>query len=875
MANETIFDSLGQDYLYNNLPAVYRTLDNEQKLILKRLLEAIQGGGLEPILQSIIDMVDVNLVDNLNQEELKLLGKTFGYEYSYTLPIERQRKIIKNIVEIFKRKGTKSSVIFVAKEITGFDTEISDLGSKVFRTWSTNQHNELEGYTTPRTYKAGNADNSRYLGKKHRGSNVVIKLTPLAGGILKFDMVMALIEILKMVLPVYTNPFLLVSSIELPEDYTPILDEYDLFVLKDLESYTVKPDIEYLNIDISILASLEDSNPFNYSYQENTIIRLITEDEIFSNALSEVTYFNDRYVYREEYIPVAIDEDSSKIIFLPIEEAKNLIKSKTSETNLFDIVSEQMHVDIEEEADRHWGESTDEHENPFLIKIKEYETFSASGTTESDLPMIIRIKSSDEVFNPTVLEEMFTIEDTLTSGYGLILDGISSRAYTESNPLSSGAKTIAVKVKPSASNDDYARIVQASTASNTGWSIRLLGNKIIAQVKEYSIDYNAASSDLVFDGEHEYQIHLTFDGTNTPKLFIDGVLQSGTATDEAGDDGGTGIYVGAKTGGTSYFFDGIVRDLVLYSRAMSDIEVEDDQDYRPNGNESGLQAYWKFDDMSGSEAQDYTLNENNMTVVLASWLYTLMKHDSGDALDDKYEQAISLAKTDSGTGTDTKSAQAVNISKTDSGTGTDTMNSNVETRVINSTDSGTAAETVTGISQTLYISVSDSGTATESHTLDEGSAEPTITLIMNNSKLELGLGSGGGFAYNYGATIAEGQTPLDGGQVIRCQQVCDMLRYQTGVSVASGKKVRFRMSIKADPSYINNADTQVFMLLRVGSTDTRVNLPTGSAFDWTEFDAEYTLSSAFNGEIDVWFKIEGSATANTAYWVRQFEVGWL
>lgn len=110
------------DYLYNRLPQMYRTADKED--ILKRFIEVFSEGGFKPLLQDTINIMDILDVDKCPSKYLPLLCQMYGYEYTLELPELFQRRLLKYIVELYKRKGTKSVVRFIARELTGFESEI-------------------------------------------------------------------------------------------------------------------------------------------------------------------------------------------------------------------------------------------------------------------------------------------------------------------------------------------------------------------------------------------------------------------------------------------------------------------------------------------------------------------------------------------------------------------------------------------------------------------------------------------------------------------------------------------------------------------------------------------------------------------------------
>lgn len=110
------------EYLYNRLPRIYRNSDKDE--VLKRFIESFVEGGYQPLLQDTINIMDLLDVDKCPSKFLPKLCEMYGYEYTLEIPELFQRRLLKYIVELYKRKGTKSVVRFIARELTGFESEI-------------------------------------------------------------------------------------------------------------------------------------------------------------------------------------------------------------------------------------------------------------------------------------------------------------------------------------------------------------------------------------------------------------------------------------------------------------------------------------------------------------------------------------------------------------------------------------------------------------------------------------------------------------------------------------------------------------------------------------------------------------------------------
>lgn len=112
--------------LYNRkLPQVYRDEDSKIGYPLKRYLESlIEGGYYDSIkdIEGILSLVDPMTIPN---EFFPYLCESFGLPYFPDMDISYQRKFLANIGELNKRRGTFASVQFLARALTGLDSELS------------------------------------------------------------------------------------------------------------------------------------------------------------------------------------------------------------------------------------------------------------------------------------------------------------------------------------------------------------------------------------------------------------------------------------------------------------------------------------------------------------------------------------------------------------------------------------------------------------------------------------------------------------------------------------------------------------------------------------------------------------------------------
>lgn len=139
-------------YLYDSLPRIYRQKDAEYGNTLQRYLEAL-GEGFDLIDNETGKITTLTDVENVELKFLPFYSSMFGVDYDFNVPEEYQRRLLANIVDINKRKGTKSVIEFLARELTGMKAIVKEGNRTVFKTWNPNAKlSTLEQYSDPKTY---------------------------------------------------------------------------------------------------------------------------------------------------------------------------------------------------------------------------------------------------------------------------------------------------------------------------------------------------------------------------------------------------------------------------------------------------------------------------------------------------------------------------------------------------------------------------------------------------------------------------------------------------------------------------------------------------------------------------------------------------
>ena len=124
------------EYLYQRLPKVYRDYDVEierqvdgKKKVFKTLQEYLYcfaEGGFKPLLEDLEAII--SLLDPMKCPEqfLPVMLQHFGLDFIEDIPVKFQRRLVQNIITLYRKKGTIPAVAFLARELSGFDVTITE-----------------------------------------------------------------------------------------------------------------------------------------------------------------------------------------------------------------------------------------------------------------------------------------------------------------------------------------------------------------------------------------------------------------------------------------------------------------------------------------------------------------------------------------------------------------------------------------------------------------------------------------------------------------------------------------------------------------------------------------------------------------------------
>ena len=192
-------------------------------------------------------------------------------------------------------------------------------------------------------------------------------------------------------------------------------------------------------------------------------------------------------------------------------------------------------------------------------------------------------------------------------------------ADSDALDLSGGAFTISAWINPSDwGQNSQGRIADHGGGSrgNSGWSLHLENKASRGSPKALRVQIN---NDSGFNGQSSpaavqlgswQHVAITHDG-DTLTFYVNGVQVGQTAGAPLPNPGSAPIRIGARATDQARFFDGAIDDVRVWNIALTEQDVVSQMDSELLGTESGLVAYYQFNENSGQTAADATANANH------------------------------------------------------------------------------------------------------------------------------------------------------------------------------------------------------------------------------------------------------------------------
>jgi len=215
-----------------------------------------------------------------------------------------------------------------------------------------------------------------------------------------------------------------------------------------------------------------------------------------------------------------------------------------------------------------------------------------------------------------------------TGGGALYFDGASYISISDSatldtlNDFSAGGWVYFSSAPADAGTQRNSRIMQkgAAVPTTTSYALHALTsagggqNKAIFCV--YKTDTQTCATGTTDMSAFAWHHVMGTRSGSTLKIYVDGVLET-TATGPSGSlDDEANMYFARSPGNTDGYMIGLLDDLRVYNRALSQTEIENIVQNPPS---IGLISHWAFDESSGTVASDGMGTNNGTTTAGQTW----------------------------------------------------------------------------------------------------------------------------------------------------------------------------------------------------------------------------------------------------------------
>ena len=200
--------------------------------------------------------------------------------------------------------------------------------------------------------------------------------------------------------------------------------------------------------------------------------------------------------------------------------------------------------------------------------------------------------------------------------YVLDLDGTND--YVDcGNEALGGSISVECWVKPAQIATDWVGFVCKNEDKDSGEGVFWLGQHSTDGKVRFGVYLNGTSESYidtdgaVISNGSWYHVAATYDG-NYQKIYINGTLvKTSSDLNTVLPSGTSNYYIGLST---EAYFAGRIDEVRIWNDVRTAAEIADNKDDELVGNESGLVAYYKMSDGSGTTLTDNSSNSNNGTL---------------------------------------------------------------------------------------------------------------------------------------------------------------------------------------------------------------------------------------------------------------------
>ena len=158
----------------------------------------------------------------------------------------------------------------------------------------------------------------------------------------------------------------------------------------------------------------------------------------------------------------------------------------------------------------------------------------------------------------------------------------------------------------------WGTVISKFSLSGTGYSLGIYGdNKPLVFMGNNSSDWNLGTTSTVALTPGVWShIAATYDGS-TIKIYVNGILTQSAAWTNGITDSGNDLLLGSSSGTT---LNGQMDEARVWTVARTQAEIQETMCRTLIGNEAGLAAYYRLDQIDGTTVYDLTSNANNGTL---------------------------------------------------------------------------------------------------------------------------------------------------------------------------------------------------------------------------------------------------------------------
>jgi len=204
-------------------------------------------------------------------------------------------------------------------------------------------------------------------------------------------------------------------------------------------------------------------------------------------------------------------------------------------------------------------------------------------------------------------------------GYALDFDGSNDYVSVtdDASLTSTSAITISAWFKKFSGSGWMSIVGKGTSDSNEEYILMLKDNQVYFDVGQSSGPYLQQSITIASETWHHIAaVHTRSGGTSTLKVYLNGQDVGGTTTSPSytPNDNSIPLTIGSRFSTSNALFEGRIDDLRIWNDARTVAEIQEYMHKEVASDASGLVAYYKMSDGSGTSLTDNSSNNNTGTL---------------------------------------------------------------------------------------------------------------------------------------------------------------------------------------------------------------------------------------------------------------------